>query len=120
MSRRRAQPEPAVELSDEAINAQLDRSRRELARKAVQYGSDALETLHKVSEDSEAPASSRVSAARSILDQAMGRPQVREPERGPAGNVVIIQINQLSAPDAPLMVETVTAERADRLLGGSA
>ena len=117
MSRRKAQTAAPVELSDEAINAQLDLERRELSRQAVGYGRDALETLHAVAEDEEAPASARVSAARSILDQAMGRPEVREHDRGPAGTVVVINIQQLSRPDEPIVVE---AQTVNRMLEGGA
>ncbi len=78
----RAQGEDAVEETADSITAQqgaINDGRTKIAG----HASDAIEALHDIATDVGAPASSRVSAANSILDRVGITKHVPEPEDAP-------------------------------------
>ena len=103
---------PTVEETAELGRKGLALRRSKLEERAVELAPDALEALGTIvrNEDEKAPA--RISAARVLLEQAVGRPNVREQEAVAAGTVVQVVINQLApAPGQPSQIPVTVEAR---------
>lgn len=108
---------PAIDDRSPSAQNYLATKRAELERKAIDLAPEALSTLKGVmkSKSKRVSAAAKVSAARTILEQAVGRPQVREAAEVQAGTVINIHIERFSVEAEgktalPITLEAVAVE----------
>lgn len=84
---------PPIDTKPGDVNhGHLGRLRSELERDLVEAGSLAVKTLKGVMRSRKATASAKVSAAKAVLEQGVGRPNVRPDAQVIAGTTINVQI----------------------------